>query len=54
MQSELPPERLRQDVTSQGGTTAADLDILTAQPGLADLMQSAVAAAKRRAEELSG
>jgi pyrroline-5-carboxylate reductase len=53
-QSELPPGKLRHDVTSPGGTTAAALDVLTGEQGLSDLMQKAVAAAKRRAEELSG
>ncbi len=46
--------QLRIDVTSPGGTTAAALDVLQRQGGLPDLMREAVAAAKRRAEELSG
>jgi pyrroline-5-carboxylate reductase len=45
---------LRRNVTSPGGTTAAALDILTAEPGMAALMRDAVSAAKRRAAELSG
>jgi pyrroline-5-carboxylate reductase len=53
-QSELPPGKLRHDVTSPGGTTAAALDVLMGEQGLSDLMQKAVAAAKRRARELSG
>jgi pyrroline-5-carboxylate reductase len=54
-QSELPPETLRQNVTSPGGTTAAALEVLMAEPhGLKSLMREAVAAAKRRAEQLSG
>jgi len=53
-QSELPPGKLRHDVTSPGGTTAAALEVLMGDQGLSDLMQKAVAAAKRRAEELSG
>jgi pyrroline-5-carboxylate reductase len=53
-QSELPPGKLRHAVTSPGGTTAAALEILMGQPGLSDLLQKAVSAAKRRAEELSG
>ena len=54
-QSDLPPGTLRQNVTSPGGTTAAALDILMAEPnGLKALMRDAVAAAKRRAEELAG
>ena len=53
-QSELSAAELRQNVTSPGGTTAAALAVLTREPGLAGLMRDAVAAAKRRAEELSG
>jgi len=45
---------LRQAVTSHGGTTAAALSVLMAEDGLAPLMRRAVAAAKRRAGELSG
>lgn len=53
--SELPPATLRQNVTSPGGTTAAALQVLMAEPnGLKALMSDAVAAAKRRAQELSG
>jgi len=52
--SDLPPATLRQNVTSPGGTTAAALSVLMAEDGLAPLMRRAVAAAKRRAEELSG
>ncbi|WP_102938227.1 pyrroline-5-carboxylate reductase [Methylocystis bryophila] len=52
---ELSPATLRENVTSPGGTTAAALAVLMAQQdGLAPLMASAVAAAKRRAAELSG
>lgn len=54
-QSELSPATLRQNVTSPGGTTAAALEVLMRENGsLAALMRDAVAAAKRRAEELSG
>ena len=53
-QSELPPGKLRHDVTSPGGTTAAALEVLMAKPGLADLIQKAAAAAKERARQLSG
>ncbi|WP_332687023.1 pyrroline-5-carboxylate reductase [Bosea sp. (in: a-proteobacteria)] len=53
-QSELPPGTLRQNVTSPGGTTAAALEVLMAEDGMPPLMRRAVAAAKRRAEELSG
>ncbi|WP_375460879.1 pyrroline-5-carboxylate reductase [uncultured Enterovirga sp.] len=53
-ESPLEPAQLRQNVTSQGGTTAAALDVLMAEDGLRPLMREAVAAAKRRAAELSG
>jgi len=46
--------QLRKNVTSPGGTTAAALDVLMAPDGLSALMARAVAAAKRRAGELSG
>ena len=49
-----PAPQLRQNVTSPGGTTAAALDVLMADDGLAPLMRRAVEAAKRRAGELSG
>jgi pyrroline-5-carboxylate reductase len=53
--SDLPPATLRQNVTSPGGTTAAALQVLMAERGgMGDLMRGAVAAAKRRAEELAG
>ena len=46
--------QLRKNVTSPGGTTAAALEVLMAPDGLSALMERAVAAAKRRAGELSG
>lgn len=52
--SDLPPAKLRQNVTSPGGTTAAALEELMAENGLQALMKRAIAAAKRRAGELSG
>lgn len=48
------PATLRENVTSPGGTTAAALAVLMADDGLQPLMTKAVAAAKRRSEELSG
>jgi pyrroline-5-carboxylate reductase len=45
---------LRENVTSRGGTTAAALEILMAQDGLAPLIERAVRAAERRAAALSG
>lgn len=53
-QADVSAETLRQRVTSPGGTTAAALSVLMAQDGLAPLMSRAVAAAKKRAGELSG
>lgn len=50
----VSPEKLRENVTSPGGTTAAALEQLSAEDGLEPLLKRAVAAAKRRAEELSG
>ncbi|WP_342363454.1 pyrroline-5-carboxylate reductase [Terrarubrum flagellatum] len=53
-QSPLPPSTLRENVTSPAGTTAAALKVLMDDKGLTALMTEAIAAAKRRAEELSG
>ncbi|WP_375462689.1 pyrroline-5-carboxylate reductase [uncultured Methylobacterium sp.] len=52
--SALPAGELRRNVTSPGGTTAAALDVLMRADGMAPLLREAVAAAKRRAGELSG
>ena len=52
--SDLPPSTLRENVTSPGGTTAAALSVLAAPGGMEPLMREAVAAARKRAEELSG
>ena len=46
------PAILRENVTSQGGTTAAALAVLMADDGLTSLMTKAVAAAKARSIEL--
>ncbi|KQO66251.1 pyrroline-5-carboxylate reductase [Methylobacterium sp. Leaf89] len=46
--------RLRQDVTSPGGTTAEALAVLMRSGGLPDLMREAVDAARRRAGALAG
>ncbi|NWG47011.1 MAG: pyrroline-5-carboxylate reductase, partial [Alphaproteobacteria bacterium] len=43
---------LRDSVTSPGGTTAAALSVLTAPGGLASTLGAAVAAARRRSEEM--
>jgi pyrroline-5-carboxylate reductase len=47
-----PAAALREAVTSPGGTTAAALSVLTAEDGLTALVKRAVAAARKRAEEL--
>lgn len=52
-QSPDTPEKLRVDVTSPGGTTAAALAVLMEEKGLAELMTRAVAAATARSEELA-
>jgi pyrroline-5-carboxylate reductase len=48
-----PPARLRENVTSPGGTTRAALDILMGAPGLPELLERAVAAATARSRELA-
>ena len=50
----IPAATLRERVTSPGGTTAAALDVLMQSGELTDLMTRAVAAAKKRGEELAG
>ena len=52
-QSKDPPAQLRKNVTSPNGTTAAALEILMDEDGLQSLMDKAVAAARKRSEELS-
>ena len=47
------PARLRENVTSPGGTTRAALDVLMGDAGLAELMTRAVAAATTRSRELA-
>lgn len=53
-QSPDDASRLRQNVTSPGGTTAAALNILMADDGMQPLFDKAIAAARKRAEELAG
>lgn len=48
-----PPAKLRENVTSPGGTTRAALDVLMAQDGLELLLVKAVAAAAKRSRELA-
>lgn len=51
--ADVPPSELRRRVTSPGGTTAAALDVLMqADGGLGMLMERAIAAARKRGEEL--
>jgi pyrroline-5-carboxylate reductase len=52
--SPLDAATLRQNVTSPGGTTAAALEVLMGQDGLAPLMTRAIAAATTRSRELAG
>ena len=52
-QQETAPAILRQNVTSPGGTTAAALAVLMAEDGLGPLLDRAVEAALRRAQDLS-
>ncbi len=51
-QSDLAPSKLRENVTSPKGTTAAALEVLMGEGGLTPLMEKAVAAAHKRAREL--
>jgi pyrroline-5-carboxylate reductase len=52
--SELEASKLRENVTSPAGTTAAALAVLMADDGLEALLKKAVAAAARRSRELAG
>lgn len=52
--SNLDPAKLRENVTSPGGTTAAALEVLTDKDGFVQLMTRAVAAAARRSRDLAG
>lgn len=51
--SAFSPAELRRQVTSPNGTTAAAIEVLMAEPCLADLVKRAAAAAHRRALELA-
>lgn len=52
--SPLDAARLRENVTSPGGTTAAALEVLMGKNGLAALMRNAVTAATARSRQLAG
>lgn len=51
---DTPPSQLRENVTSKGGTTAAALEVLMSDEGLAPLIDAAIEAAAKRSKELSG
>jgi pyrroline-5-carboxylate reductase len=52
--STLDAGKLRENVTSKGGTTAAALDVLMGRGGLDPLLKKAVAAATKRSRRLAG
>jgi pyrroline-5-carboxylate reductase len=52
-QADAEPAELRRRVTSPKGTTQAALDVLMAQPGMAELISRALRAAAERSRELS-
>jgi pyrroline-5-carboxylate reductase len=52
--SDLDAAALRANVTSPGGTTAAALDVLMGEGGLAPLLKKAIAAATERSRKLAG
>jgi len=52
-QSDLPSGKLRENVTSPGGTTAAALGVLMGDGGFRSLLKRAVEAATKRSKELS-
>lgn len=53
-QSDLSADQLRRNVTSPGGTTAAALSVLMDEQAMQALFERAIAAAKKRGEELAG
>jgi pyrroline-5-carboxylate reductase len=53
-QSPDDASKLRQNVTSPGGTTAAALSVLMADDAMQPLFDKALSAARKRAEELAG
>ncbi|MCP4184460.1 MAG: pyrroline-5-carboxylate reductase [Hyphomicrobiales bacterium] len=53
MQSDQPPAKLRENVTSPGGTTQAALAVLMDKDGFPALLKRAVDAAVKRGKELS-
>lgn len=53
IRAEEDPAQLRRNVTSPNGTTQAALEVLMGEDGFGPLLERAVEAARRRAEELS-
>lgn len=53
-ESEESASQLRENVTSPGGTTAAALDVLMGDDGIAKIMRRAMQQAKLRSKELAG
>ncbi len=51
LESGMPPDKLREMVTSPGGTTASGLKVFS-DKGLKELVNAAIQAAKKRSEEL--
>ncbi len=49
-----PPDRLRKNVASPGGTTLEALNVLMAEDGIQPLFDRAIAAATKRSRELAG
>ncbi len=52
LETGMPPDKLREMVTSPGGTTAAGLKVFE-EKGFKDIVYEALLAARKRAEELS-
>jgi pyrroline-5-carboxylate reductase len=52
--SDLDAAKLRENVTSPGGTTAAALEVLMGPAGFDELLTKAIAAATRRSRDLAG
>ncbi|HRF09965.1 MAG TPA: pyrroline-5-carboxylate reductase [Xanthobacteraceae bacterium] len=52
--SDLPASKLRENVTSPNGTTAAALKVLMGEEGVDRLFEEAIAAATQRGKELAG
>lgn len=53
-ESDESPSKLRENVTSPGGTTAAALDVLMSDEGIAKSIRRAMQEAKTRSKELAG